>query len=64
MGKIRNKNLIDNLKYLMYLQELEHKFSQTAVYVNMKKILNKKNEQIKELRKKLQHYAPDENTDE
>jgi leucine zipper transcription factor-like protein 1 len=48
----------------MYLQELERKFSQTAVYANMKKILNKKNEQIKELRRKLQHYEPDENTDE
>jgi leucine zipper transcription factor-like protein 1 len=46
------------------LQELEHKFSQTVVYINMKKILNKKNEQIKELRKKLQQYEPDENTDE
>jgi leucine zipper transcription factor-like protein 1 len=46
------------------LQELEHKFSQTAVYINMKKILNKKNEQIKELRKKLQQYEPEENTDE
>lgn len=47
----------------MFLQELERKFSQTAVYANMKKILNKKNEQIKELRKKLQHYEPDENAD-
>lgn len=45
-------------------QELERKFSQTAVYANMKKILNKKNEQIKELRGRLQHYEPDENTDE
>ena len=34
-------------------QELERKFSQTVAYGNMKKILNKKNEQIKELRKKL-----------
>lgn len=49
---------------LLAEQELEHKFSQTAVYVNMKKILNKKNEQIKELRKKLQEYEPDGNTDE
>jgi leucine zipper transcription factor-like protein 1 len=48
----------------MYLQELERKFSQTSVYANMKKILNKKNEQIKELRRKLQQYEPDESTDE
>ncbi|KAJ9593406.1 hypothetical protein L9F63_015032 [Diploptera punctata] len=45
-------------------QELERKFSQTAAYGNMKKILNKKNEQIKELRKKLQQYEPDEKSDE
>jgi leucine zipper transcription factor-like protein 1 len=49
---------------LLAEQELEHKFSQTVVYSNMKKILNKKNEQIKELRKKLQQYEPDENADE
>jgi leucine zipper transcription factor-like protein 1 len=46
------------------LQELERKFSQTIAYANMKKILNKKNEQIKELRGRLQSYEPDENTDE
>ncbi|PNF33667.1 Leucine zipper transcription factor-like protein 1 [Cryptotermes secundus] len=45
-------------------QELERKFSQTAAYANMKKILNKKNEQIKELRGRLQHYEPNENNDE
>ncbi|PSN46103.1 Leucine zipper transcription factor-like protein 1 [Blattella germanica] len=45
-------------------QELERKFSQTAAYANMKKILNKKNDQIKELRKKLQQYEPDEKGEE
>ncbi|KFO83157.1 Leucine zipper transcription factor-like 1, partial [Buceros rhinoceros silvestris] len=34
-------------------KELEKKFQQTAAYRNMKEILTKKNEQIKELRKKL-----------
>jgi leucine zipper transcription factor-like protein 1 len=56
--------VINTSQSLMFLQELERKFSQTAAYANMKKILNKKNEQIKELRRKLQHYEPDENTDE
>lgn len=37
-----------------HLQELEKKFQQTAAYRNMKEILTKKNEQIKELRKQLQ----------
>ncbi|XP_076373611.1 leucine zipper transcription factor-like protein 1 isoform X1 [Tachypleus tridentatus] len=34
-------------------KELEKKFSQTAAYVNMKQILRSKNDQIKDLRKKL-----------
>ncbi|XP_034234689.1 leucine zipper transcription factor-like protein 1 isoform X2 [Thrips palmi] len=41
-------------------QELERKFSQTAAYATMKKILTTKNEQIKELRKKLQSYEPED----
>lgn len=39
-----------------HLQELEKKFQQTAAYRNMKEILTKKNEQIKELRKQLQRW--------
>uniref|UniRef100_A0A3Q0QTE9 Leucine zipper transcription factor-like protein 1 n=1 Tax=Amphilophus citrinellus TaxID=61819 RepID=A0A3Q0QTE9_AMPCI len=35
-------------------KELEKKFQQTAAYRNMKEILTKKNEQIKEIRKRLQ----------
>ncbi|KAK1806447.1 hypothetical protein P4O66_004962 [Electrophorus voltai] len=35
-------------------KELEKKFQQTAAYRNMKEILGKKNDQIKELRKRLQ----------
>ncbi|KTF73759.1 hypothetical protein cypCar_00047858, partial [Cyprinus carpio] len=41
-------------------QELEKKFQQTAAYRNMKEILTKKNEQIKDLRKRLQRYESDE----
>ncbi|XP_062413014.1 leucine zipper transcription factor-like protein 1 [Sardina pilchardus] len=37
-------------------KELEKKFQQTAAYRNMKEILAKKNEQMKEIRKKLQKY--------
>ncbi|KAG7157630.1 Leucine zipper transcription factor-like protein 1-like 2 [Homarus americanus] len=40
------------------LQELEKKFTDGA-YQNMKKMLNKKNEQIKVMRKKLVAYEPD-----
>ncbi|XP_030625856.1 leucine zipper transcription factor-like protein 1 [Chanos chanos] len=41
-------------------KELEKKFQQTAAYRNMKEILTKKNDQIKELRKRLQKYESDE----
>ncbi|XP_010143970.1 PREDICTED: leucine zipper transcription factor-like protein 1 [Buceros rhinoceros silvestris] len=41
-------------------KELEKKFQQTAAYRNMKEILTKKNEQIKELRKKLSRYEPED----
>ncbi|XP_072307280.1 leucine zipper transcription factor-like protein 1 isoform X2 [Eucyclogobius newberryi] len=41
-------------------KELDKKFQQTAAYRNMKEILTKKNEQIKELRKSLQSYEPED----
>ncbi|XP_058506642.1 leucine zipper transcription factor-like protein 1 isoform X2 [Solea solea] len=41
-------------------KELDKKFQQTAAYRNMKEILTKKNEQIKEIRKRLQRYEPSE----
>ncbi|XP_014678538.1 PREDICTED: leucine zipper transcription factor-like protein 1 [Priapulus caudatus] len=37
-------------------KELERKFSKTAAYASMKKILAKKNEQVKDLRKALSKY--------
>uniref|UniRef100_A0A023F0E4 Leucine zipper transcription factor-like protein 1 n=1 Tax=Triatoma infestans TaxID=30076 RepID=A0A023F0E4_TRIIF len=37
-------------------QELERKFNQTAAYNNMKMMIAKKNEQVKELRNQLQKY--------
>lgn len=41
-------------------KELEKKFQQTAAYRNMKEILTKKNEQIKDIRKRLQRYESDD----
>ncbi|XP_068791742.1 leucine zipper transcription factor-like protein 1 isoform X2 [Struthio camelus] len=41
-------------------KELEKKFQQTAAYRNMKEILTKKNELIKDLRKKLSKYEPED----
>ncbi|XP_035765539.1 leucine zipper transcription factor-like protein 1 isoform X2 [Neolamprologus brichardi] len=61
-------NLISSKHELLRVQEqlalaekeLDKKFQQTAAYRNMKEILTKKNEQIKEIRKRLQRYEPNE----
>ncbi|XP_068109454.1 leucine zipper transcription factor-like protein 1 [Hyperolius riggenbachi] len=39
-------------------KELEKKFQETTAYRNMKDMLTKKNEQIKDLRKRLNNYEP------
>lgn len=41
-------------------KELEKKFQQTTAYRNMKEILTKKNDQIKELRKRLAKYETED----
>lgn len=41
-------------------KELDRKFQQTAAYRNMKEMLTNKNEQIKDIRKRLQRYESDE----
>nr|CAD7569943.1 unnamed protein product [Timema californicum] len=43
-------------------KELERKFSETVVYTNMKMMLSKKNEQLKELRRKVQSLDPSGDT--
>ncbi|XP_041041069.1 leucine zipper transcription factor-like protein 1 isoform X2 [Carcharodon carcharias] len=62
--KILQDNLISTKHDLLKVQEhlsltekeLEKKFQETAAYRNMKEILTKKNEQVKELRKRLSQY--------
>lgn len=51
LSKKKNKKNV-----LIFLQELEKKFNNTAAYHNMKKIITKKNDQIKELRNRLSKY--------
>lgn len=53
MVEISHQALIVLITFI-FLQELEKKFQQTAAYRSMKEILTKKNEQIKEIRKRLQ----------
>ncbi|XP_048467787.1 leucine zipper transcription factor-like protein 1 isoform X2 [Rhincodon typus] len=68
MSTAKQKSLQDNListkhdllKVQEHLslteKELDKKFQETAAYRNMKEILTKKNEQVKELRKRLSKY--------
>ncbi|NXW43397.1 LZTL1 protein, partial [Nyctiprogne leucopyga] len=66
--KFLEENLVTTKHDLLKVQdqlstaekELEKKFQQTAAYRNMKEILTKKNEQIKDLRKKLSKYEPED----
>ena len=48
--------------FLFYfpIQELEKKFSQTGAYKNLKSMLSKKNDQIKDLRSRLKNYEGDD----
>lgn len=66
---VRNQlesNLTDTQRKLLEVKEqlemaekeLEKKFSQTAAYKNMKQILNKKNDQLKQMRRNLAKYEP------
>ncbi|KAG5268638.1 hypothetical protein AALO_G00214770 [Alosa alosa] len=41
-------------------KDLDRKFQETAAYRNMKEILSKKNDQIKDLRRRLQKYESDD----
>uniref|UniRef100_UPI00398EA849 leucine zipper transcription factor-like protein 1 n=1 Tax=Pristiophorus japonicus TaxID=55135 RepID=UPI00398EA849 len=54
----------DLLKVQEYLslaeKELDKKFQETAAYRNMKEMLTKKNEQVKELRKRLSQYEAED----
>ncbi|CAL4115914.1 unnamed protein product [Meganyctiphanes norvegica] len=64
LGQSLNNTRQQLLKIQSQLQlaekELDKKFSQTGGYLNMKKMLTKKNEQIRSLRKKLSQYEPEE----
>ncbi|XP_038249036.1 leucine zipper transcription factor-like protein 1 isoform X1 [Dermochelys coriacea] len=66
--KFLEENLVTTKHDLLKVQdqlstaekELEKKFQQTAAFRNMKEILTKKNEQIKDLRRRLSRYEPDD----
>ena len=53
MVSIKHRYLEIQDQLRMAEKELERKFNQTNAYKNMKQMLDKKNEQIKDLRRRL-----------
>jgi leucine zipper transcription factor-like protein 1 len=58
MGSIKSRFMEIQEQLRMTERELEKKFNQTNAYKNMKLMLDKKNEQIKDLRRRLNRYEP------
>ncbi|CAF0848475.1 unnamed protein product [Brachionus calyciflorus] len=58
MISIKHRYLEIQEQLRMAEKELEKKFNQTNAYKNMKQMLDKKNEQIKDLRRRLNRYEP------
>jgi len=50
-------SIMDLWSHCVSLKELEKKVSQTAPFQNLKQMLQKKNDQIKDLRRRLSKYA-------
>ncbi|KAM4021004.1 leucine zipper transcription factor-like protein 1 [Anomaloglossus baeobatrachus] len=60
LTKTKHELLRVNEQLLMAEKELDKKFQETGAYRNMKDILSRKNEQIKELRRRLCKYEPED----
>ncbi|XP_069842562.1 leucine zipper transcription factor-like protein 1 [Dendropsophus ebraccatus] len=60
LTKTKHELLRVNEQLAMAEKELEKKFQETGAYRNMKDILTRKNEQIKDLRRKLAKYEPED----
>ncbi|RNA21446.1 ADP-ribosylation factor 2 [Brachionus plicatilis] len=58
MISIKHRYLEIQEQLRMAEKELEKKFNQTNAYKNMKQMLDRKNEQIKDLRRRLNRYEP------
>lgn len=58
MISVKHRYLEIQEQLSMAEKELEKKFNQTNAYKNMKQMLDRKNEQIKDLRRRLNRYEP------
>ncbi|VVC24324.1 Hypothetical protein CINCED_3A002272 [Cinara cedri] len=62
-NKLENELTIAQSQITLANLELERKFNDTAAYINMKNIITKKNEQVRELRDRLLVYEKEDNED-
>ncbi|XP_015366000.1 PREDICTED: leucine zipper transcription factor-like protein 1 isoform X2 [Diuraphis noxia] len=63
-NQLRNELMIAQSQLTLTNLELDRKFNDTAAYINMKNIITKKNEQVRELRDRLLIYEKeDDNQD-
>lgn len=58
MVGIKHRYLEIQEQLSMAERELERKFNQTNAYKNMKQMMDKKNDQVKDLRRRLNRYEP------
>eukprot|EP00118_Oscarella_pearsei_P000861 m.5985 g.5985 ORF g.5985 m.5985 type:complete len:303 (+) comp14637_c0_seq2:355-1263(+) len=59
LAKTKHELLAVNAKLEETEKELQKKFAETAQFTNLKKMLTKKNEQLKDLRTRLKKHEPD-----
>ncbi|XP_050542682.1 leucine zipper transcription factor-like protein 1 isoform X2 [Daktulosphaira vitifoliae] len=63
LNKLESELKITQSQLKLANLELERKFNDTVAYINMKDIITKKNEQVRELRDKLQVYEKEDNNE-
>ncbi|XP_026806652.1 leucine zipper transcription factor-like protein 1 isoform X2 [Rhopalosiphum maidis] len=63
VNQLENELAVAQSQLTLTNLELDRKFNDTAAYINMKNIITKKNEQVRELRDRLLIYEKEDNQD-
>ncbi|KAF0758853.1 leucine zipper transcription factor-like protein 1 [Aphis craccivora] len=63
VNQLENELAVAQSQLTLTNLELERKFNDTAAYINMKNMITKKNEQVRELRDRLLIYEKEDNQD-
>uniref|UniRef100_A0A2H8TX52 Leucine zipper transcription factor-like protein 1 n=3 Tax=Melanaphis sacchari TaxID=742174 RepID=A0A2H8TX52_9HEMI len=63
VNQLENELAVAKSQLTLTNLELDRKFNDTAAYINMKNIITKKNEQVRELRDRLLIYEKEDNQD-